>query len=59
MEELKITFDRLELKHQKSSDVANQIMQTVDYVNNGNLNFSEFLSGTLDPSIHFSDFHLK
>lgn len=30
-------------------------MQTVDYDQTGTLNFSEFLTGTLEPSVHLSE----
>lgn len=59
-DELKTTFDKLELLNQRSSeDVVQQIMFTMDFDQNGTLNFSEFLSGTLEPSVHLSENNLK
>lgn len=34
-------------------------METVDYDQNGTINYSEFIMGTLEPSIHLTEKNLK
>lgn len=57
-EELVKTLDTLK-RRSSSEKIVDQIMSSLDFDKNGNLNFSEFLSGTLDPAIHLTEFKMK
>ncbi len=39
--------------------MIDQIMKTIDYDNNGTINYTEFLSGTLDPKILFNEDNIR
>lgn len=47
-----------ELQYRKSEEVVSQIMQSMDHDKNGVLNFSEFLTGTLEPTEHLNEKNL-
>jgi calcium-dependent protein kinase len=55
-DELKAAFKKITtLQHQDSDKMIDQIMKTIDYDNNGSINYTEFLSGTLDPKVLFNE----
>jgi Ca2+-binding EF-hand superfamily protein len=59
-DELKLAFKKHQaLSHLDSDKLIDQIMKTIDYDNNGSINYTEFLSGTLDPKVLFNEENLR
>jgi Ca2+-binding EF-hand superfamily protein len=59
-EELKAAYRNIPLLHHPNSDkMIDQIMKSIDYDNNGSINYTEFLSGTLDRQILFNQDNLR
>lgn len=55
-DELKKAFHKIDL-HNFSDEAFESMIKRVDYDNNGEINYSEFLSGTIDE-IHLSEDNL-
>ena len=59
-EELKNAYQRMSQFQNFDSDVIiDKIMKNIDFDNNGSINYTEFLSGTLDRNILFKEDNLQ
>ena len=59
-EELKAAYRNIPLlQHPNSDKMIDQIMKTIDYDKNGSINYTEFLSMSLDREILFNQDNLR